>query len=108
MNFKSQIGFHGELATVYTAEQTGTSDFGEVQTDFVEERTVKCIRTYQNRNEIRSTGAGEYVQDNPVFIFPPNESPASGDRIEYDGAMYELRSPTAYDTHVAIFGKPVQ
>jgi hypothetical protein len=43
-----------------------------------------------------------------VFFFDRDEAPEAGDRIIYDGKAYEMESPTRYETHVTLMGRPVQ
>jgi len=106
--FEHNIRRHGREVPVYKDTKTGETDFGESITEFSQTGTVYCLRSYQNRNELRNSETGTYDTDNPVFFFPPDADVSTGDRIEYQGQLYELSGYTGYSTHLAIFGQPVQ
>lgn len=97
----------GKKATIYTRETAGSDEFNNPDAQWVESGTVTCVRTYPNRNTEVENPGGPRDRDRPVFIFRTGEHPESGTRIEYNGVLYELESPTIYDSHVAIFGQKV-
>lgn len=106
--FEQNIRRNGKRTEVHSQQATGTSDFGETETEYSLSHEVWCLRTYPNRNEVRSSPQGQYSQDNPVFLLPADADVSTSDRLKYDGQMYGLRGITTYDTHTAVFGKPVQ
>lgn len=110
----------GQEVPYYVKMQTGTDAHNnpawsyeqETETDSdgnVVPVTLPCLRSYPNRNEQHDTAAGPYEDDDPVFIFLPGAAPPSDARIEYTEptgttTTYEMRAPTRYETHVAMFG----
>jgi hypothetical protein len=102
------IGQLGRRVPVYVESVDSTDKFGHSETSWAEDRTALCFKSYANRNETRSSPTGEFYRDRPVFFFELTEAPGAGDRIVYDGQAYEMESPTAYESHVALMGRPVQ
>jgi hypothetical protein len=103
----SAIDRLGKDVDVLTEARVGVDDFNNPQYDWVQTDTTRCVRTYPNRNTELNNRGGPRKRDHPVFLFPRTEAPSSNARIRYDGVLYELESPTIYDTHVAIFGQMV-
>ena len=97
----------GKEVVIKTISKTGTDEFNNPVNEWSESRTTRCVRTYPNRNTQVESRGGEYNQDRALFIFADEEAPNAGDRIVYGDQEYELKSPTVYDTHTAIFGEPV-
>ena len=105
---QSLIHRAGKEADVLERQTTGTDEFNNPQSDWTQTGTVQCVRTYPNRNTQIDERGGSYERDHPVFIFPPDDEPPSDGRIRYNGQIYELESPTVYDSHVAIFGSRIR
>lgn len=97
----------GKEVEILTERKTGTDGFNNPQYEWHSSNTTRCVRTYPNRNTELNNRGGPRKRDHPVFLFPRGEAPGSNSRVRYDGTLYELESPTEYDTHVAIFGKKV-
>jgi hypothetical protein len=104
---RSTISRVGQEVVVKTRTQSGSNTFNNPTSTWTEDRTTQCVRTYPNRNSQFENRAGSYNEDRALFIFERSSAPTSGSRIVYDNQEYELKSPTEYDTHVAIFGEPV-
>lgn len=104
---RSTIHRLGEEVVIKTASVNSDNEFNNPETTWSTERTARCVRTYPNRNSQFEGEGGSYNEDRALFIFERSEAPPSGSRIVYDGASYEVKSPTRYDTHVAVFGEPV-
>lgn len=103
----STISRLGKEVDVYSHSQAGVDEFNNPESEWTQTTTARCVRTYPNRNSQFENRMGDYNEDRALFIFEASEAPESGSRIDYDGQQYELKSPTPYDTHVAIFGEPV-
>lgn len=97
----------GQEVVVKTRTQSGSDEFNNPISSWSEDYTTHCVRTYPNRNSQFERGGGPYNEDRALFIFEHGNAPESGSRIVYDGQEYELKSPTPYETHVAVFGEPV-
>lgn len=104
---KSTIHRLGNKVQIKTRSEIGTDSFNNPISDWSNARTAKCVRTYPNRNSQFERDGGPYNEDRALFIFERGEAPESKSRIIYDNQEYEVKSPTQYDTHVAIFGEPV-
>ncbi len=104
---RSTIHRLGNEVTIKTRSTSGSNSFNNPQSTWSESHTTQCVRTYPNRNTQFENRGGSYNEDRALFIFERGEAPESGSRIVYDGQEYEVKSPTPYDTHVAIFGEPV-
>lgn len=104
---KSAIYRLGQEAVIKTRSESGSNEFNNPESSWSESYTTQCVRTYPNRNTQIESGGGNYDQDRALFLFERGNAPDGGSRIVYDGSNYELKSPTKYDTHVAIFGEPV-
>lgn len=61
---------------------------------------VLCARVYPSENEETSGGAGVSQSDEPEFIVPAQADVRRGDRLRYDGMVYELENPTDRDAFV--------
>jgi len=104
---RSTIHRLGNDVVIKTRTETGDNEFNNPQSQWSESRTARCVRTYPNRNTQYENPGGRYNEDRALFIFERSEAPDSGSRIVYNGTEYEVKSPTRYDTHVAVFGEPV-
>lgn len=104
---RSTIHRLGNDVIIKTRSETGVDEFNNPISSWTADRTARCVRTYPNRNSQFERGGGEYNEDRALFIFERKQAPASGSRIVYDSTEYEVKSPTRYDTHVAVFGEPV-
>lgn len=107
----AQIHRRGEEAVVKTKSTSGINDFGNVDHEYTDDRTVLAAKTYPNRNETKENAVGDRPEDNPVFMVPVGdkqpEPPEQGDHIVYKGQEYEVGSYTPYETHVEFFAEPV-
>jgi hypothetical protein len=97
----------GQEVSIKTRSETATNEFNNPVSSWEQTATAQCVRTYPNRNSQFESPGGSYNEDRALFIFARSEAPQSGSRIVYDGEKYEVKSPTKYDTHVAVFGEPV-
>lgn len=97
----------GQEVSVKTRSESGDNSFNNPESTWSETSTTKCVRTYPNRNSQFENRGGSYNEDRALFIFAKENAPSSGSRIVYENQEYELKSPTPYSTHVAIFGEPV-
>lgn len=97
----------GKQVVVKTRSETGTDEFNNPISNWSKSHTARCVRTYPNRNSQFERSGGPYNEDRALFIFAREEAPDSGSRIVYGSQEYHLKSPTEYDTHVAMFGEPV-
>jgi len=97
----------GQDVSVKPRVESSANEFGNLQSTWTQTSTTRCVRTYPNRNSQFENRGGSYNEDRALFIFAKENAPASGSRIVYEGQEYELKSPTPYSTHVAIFGEPV-
>lgn len=104
---RSTIHRLGNEVEVKTRSTSGSDSFNNPSSTWATAYTTRCVRTYPNRNSQFENRAGSYNEDRALFIFERGNAPDSGSRIIYDSQEYELKSPTEYDTHVAIFGEPV-
>lgn len=104
---RSTIYRLGQEVVVKTRSETNSNAFNNPESTWSESYTTQCVRTYPNRNTQIESGGGPYDQDRALFIFERGEDPDTGSRIVYDGSTYEVKSPTKYDTHVAVFCEPV-
>jgi hypothetical protein len=104
---RSTIHRLGNEVVVKTRQETGTDEFNNPVSQWQESHTTQCVRTYPNRNSQFERAGGPYNEDRALFIFERSEAPNSGSRIVYDSTEYKVKSPTPYDTHVAMFGEPV-
>lgn len=104
---RSTISRLGHEVDVLKRSETSTDAFNNPEHTWTETRTTQAVRTYPNRNTQHESDGGPYESDNPVFLFEEGNAPTGGARIRYQGTLYELQSPTRYDTHVAIFGELV-
>ncbi len=104
---RSTIHRLGNEVVIKTRSESGTNSFNNPTSQWTESRTAECVRTYPNRNSQYENKGGSYNEDRALFIFERGEFPESGSRIVYDETEYEVKSPTKYDTHVAVFGEPV-
>jgi len=102
----------GDEATVLTKQKVGEDEFGNPEWDHTEDRTVHVVRTYPNRNTTVESISGDRVSDRPVFIIPKGENepdpPEPENHLTYNDRIYELQSPTHYDTHVEFFAELVR
>ncbi|AGM10763.1 hypothetical protein M192_gp116 [Halorubrum tailed phage 8] len=103
----SAIDRLGKEIDVLIEAKVGSDEFNNPEYQWIQSHTTRCVRTYPNRNTELNNRGGPRKQDHPVFLFGRDDAPDSNARIRYDGTLYELESPTVYDTHVAIFGKLV-
>lgn len=103
----STISKLGQDAIIKTRSEAGTNEFNNPTSVWTQTDTARCVRTYPNRNSQYENKGGRYNEDRALFIFARENAPQSSSRIVYDETEYELKSPTRYDTHVAIFGEPV-
>lgn len=103
----STINRLGNEVVIKTRSESGTNDFNNPVSTWSKSRTTQCVRTYPNRNSQYENKGGSYNEDRALFLFEAGEAPESGSRIVYNGTEYEVKSPTPYDTHVAVFGEPV-
>jgi len=97
----------GKDVDVLIEGKAGVDEFNNPEYGWSLSHTTRCVRTYANRNTELNNRGGPRKRDHPVFLFARDDAPGGNDRIRYDGVLYELESPTVYDTHVAIFGKKV-
>jgi hypothetical protein len=97
----------GTEVDVFTRSVAGSDAFNNPESQWTKTGTAFCVRTYPNRNSQFENRMGSYNEDRALFIFERGQAPESSSRIDYKGQRYELKSPTPYDTHVAIFGEPV-
>jgi len=108
----TQLHRLGNEATVLVPTEAGENAFGNPQNDYAEDRTVYAVRTYPNRNTTIESASGDMTTDRPVFLFPKSESepdpPQPEDHLRYNGRVYEMQSPTHYETHVEFFGEYVR
>lgn len=106
-----QVYRSGQKAEVQKRVVASDNDFGNPETEYYPDRAVIAARTYPNRNTEVQNSAGDYHQDEAVFIVPigpeQNEPPQEEDILVYDGQQYEVKAHTEYDTHVEFFGKQV-
>lgn len=104
----STINRLGNEVVIKTRTETGSNAFNNPTSAWAESRTTQCVRTYPNRNTQYENKGGSYNEDRALFLFEAGKAPESGSRIVYNGTEYEVKSPTPYDTHVAVFGEPVK
>lgn len=97
----------GKVASVLKQTQVGTDELNSPVYEWSADYEVKCVRTYPNRNTQVESPGGAYNRDSPTFLFERSEAPEGGQRIRFDGQLYELESPTLYHTHAAIIGEQV-
>lgn len=97
----------GREVDVLKRSEGASDSFNNPTHTWTETRTAQAVRTYPNRNTQQESGGGPFASDNPVFLFEKGQAPDSGQRIRYDNTLYEMQSPTPYDTHVAVFGEIV-
>lgn len=109
----------GRVADIYDRSEGNLDGFNNPTDSYTDSgNTVRCVRTYPNRNTEVSGVEGDLHRDNPLFLFPKGEAPDQEARIDYpedaattDNAtastMYEMKAPTRYDTHVEMFGQQV-
>lgn len=111
-NIHAQLEQIGGLGEVHVRAQVGDDEFGNPEWEWVYDRDVITVRSYPNRNTEREGNAGTLEGDRPVFVFAIAEGnqpapPTSADRFRYDGTMYELESPTKYETHVEMMANAI-
>lgn len=98
----------GKEVEVWSEANTGGEDaFGQDQKGWSQVGTTLTARSYQNRNTTLNNSSGELNRDRPVFFFPADNYPNSGERIKYDGNWYEMDSPTPHRTHAVAVGSKV-
>lgn len=108
---KTAIKQRGTRVTVRTRSLDSETGFGNPEASFNEDRTVWCVRTYPNRNTTAENTAGDLQRDRPVMMFPREDGaerpPEPGDRVDYNGTVYDMEAPTEYESHIEMFGEVV-
>lgn len=96
---------------VFKSEVGGSNSFGNPDTTYEKSHSVMALRSYANRNTRAETRSGDRGRDNPVFFVPVGDNfpdaPESGDRLKYDGTLYEVNAITRYETHVEFMATEV-
>jgi len=99
----------GEKVKIWSETRTGGEDaFGQDVKGWNQVGTTLTVRSYQNRNTTMNSSSGELNRDRPVFFFPADNYPKSGERIKFDGNWYEFDSPTPHRTHAVAVGSVVR
>lgn len=103
---RSTIHRLGRVVVVKSLSKSGSTEFNNPTSIWTEDGTTFCVRTHPNRNSQFENEGGRYNEDRALFLFEAGEHPGKGARIVFDSTTYELKSPTPYHAHVAVFGEP--
>ncbi|MFC6953778.1 hypothetical protein [Halorubellus litoreus] len=101
----------GEHCDVLRNNGSGKDVLNNPVKDFDRVGETRAIRYYGRRvqrNRQVDTQYGNFEMDTPRFAFPTDAPILDGDRIVYDGAVYELRALLARKTHIESTAKRVE